>query len=58
MDFLCVQFQFTTKQSYSLITRFSRLLPQRLLGTTNIEGKVAPQDLGLPGGQIQNILMT
>jgi hypothetical protein len=23
-----------------------------------IEGKVAPQGLGLPGGQIQNILMT
>lgn len=27
-------------------------------GTTIIEGKVAPQDLGLPGGQIQNILMS
>ena len=26
--------------------------------TTIIEGKAAPQDLGLPGGQIQNILMT
>ena len=31
----------------SLITRFPRLLPQRLLGTTNIEGKVAPQGLGV-----------
>ena len=27
-------------------------------GTTIIEGKAAPQGLGLPGGQIQNILMT
>ena len=27
-------------------------------GTTIIEGKTAPQGLGLPGGQIQNILMT
>ena len=26
--------------------------------TTIIEGKVAPQDLGLPGGQTQNILMS
>lgn len=26
--------------------------------TTIIEDKAAPQDLGLPGGQIQNILMT
>lgn len=26
--------------------------------TTIIEGKVALQGLGLPGGQIQNILMT
>ena len=30
--------------------------PQRLLGTTNIEGKVAPQDLGLPGGQTQKYI--
>ena len=27
-------------------------------GTTIIEGKAAPQDLGLPGGQTQNILMS
>ena len=26
--------------------------------TTIIEDKAAPQGLGLPGGQIQNILMT
>ena len=26
--------------------------------TTVIEGKAVPQGLGLPGGQIQNILMT
>lgn len=27
-------------------------------GTTIIEGKATPQDLGLPGGQTQNILMS
>lgn len=27
-------------------------------GTTIIEGKAAPQDLGLPGGQTKNILMS
>jgi len=36
---------------YSLITRFPRLL-----GTTIIEGKAAPQGLGLPGGQTQKYI--
>jgi rhs-family protein (fragment) len=40
----------------SLITQFPRLLPRRLLGTTIIEGKAAPQGLGLPGGQTQKYI--
>jgi hypothetical protein len=41
---------------YSLITRFPRLLPRRLLGTTIIEGKAAPQGLGFLGGQTQKYM--